>query len=262
MNSCLYRYGGNTTASQPHDFQFPRGFCISQNPKHWSNEQETLKLIDEVVNSYVVKKRTELNLAETQKALMVWDAFKGHKTEAVKQKLTSHDIELVTVPANMTHFFQPWDVTVNGAAKRYMKKEFAVYYSSSVKQQLDSGKKLEDIDVDFRLTALHAQWLVNLFNFFTSRKGAELIMKGWKKAGIVGVLDGSIVLPSEDPFSEFFWTLCHVSCYSRSCHSCEYYIMSVTHALVLFECCVSWIIVWGAKLLKLIPAKSTILKIC
>ena len=34
-------YGGKTTVSQPRGFQFPKGFCLSQNPKHWSNEQET-----------------------------------------------------------------------------------------------------------------------------------------------------------------------------------------------------------------------------
>ena len=49
-------YGGKTTASQPHGFQFPKGFCLSQNSKHWSNEQETLKLIDEVINLYLVRK--------------------------------------------------------------------------------------------------------------------------------------------------------------------------------------------------------------
>ena len=104
-----------------------------------------MKLIDEVVNLYVVKKRSELKLAETQKALMVRDAFKGQKTEAVEQKLISYNIELVTVPAtcNMTHFFQPLDLTVNGVAKEYMKKEFTVHYSSSVKQQLDNGKNFK-----------------------------------------------------------------------------------------------------------------------
>ena len=125
-------------------------------------------------------------------------------SEEVKQKLSSHNIELVAVPANMTHFFQPLDLTVNGSAKKYMRKQFIVYYSSAVKQQLDSGKPLEDIDIDFRLTVikpLHAQWLVDMFNFFTTQKGAEIITKGWKKAGIIGIL---IVLPSEDPFEQFF----------------------------------------------------------
>ena len=65
-------------------------------------------MIDEVVNPHVVKKSSDLKLAETQKALMVWDAFEGQKTEAVEQKLTSYNIELVTVPANMTHLSSPW----------------------------------------------------------------------------------------------------------------------------------------------------------
>ena len=134
-----------------------------------------MKLNDELINPYLRRKRAELKFAKTQKAVVVWDIFRGQTTEAVKHKLSSHNIELVAVPANMTHFFQQLDLTVNGSAKNYMKKQFIVYYSSSVKQQLDSGKQLEDIDVDFRLTMikpLHAQWLVNMLNFFISQKGA------------------------------------------------------------------------------------------
>ena len=60
------------------------------------------------------------------------------------------------VCANMTHFFQPLDLTVSGCAKQRMRKEF-VTYSNAVKQQLDSGKQLEDIEVDFRLSVLKPQ---------------------------------------------------------------------------------------------------------
>ena len=55
-----------------------------------------MKLIDEVINLYLVRKRVKLKLAETQKALIV---FKG---QAVKEKLLSYNIELVAVPANDT----------------------------------------------------------------------------------------------------------------------------------------------------------------
>ena len=85
-----------------------------------------------------------------------------------------------------------------------MRKQFIVYYISAVKQQLESGKPLEDVDVDFLLTVikpLQAQWLVDMFNFFTTQKGAD---KGWKIAGIVGILNGTIVLPSENPCEPFF----------------------------------------------------------
>ena len=200
-------YSGKTKQSQPRGFVFPKGFSVTQNPKHWSNEQETLKLIDEVIHPYVVNKRKELKLPPTQKALMIWDVFKGQMTDAVKSKLTSLSIELIAVPANMTHFFQPLDLTVNGAAKKLARKEFIQYYSTSV-QQLQSGKSADDIEVDLRLTVikpLHAQWLVSIYSYFTSSThGRDIILKGWKKAGICGVLDGTVTLPPEDPFDTIY----------------------------------------------------------
>ena len=82
---------------------------------------------------------------------MIWDVFKGQMTDVVKRKLTSLFIELIAVPANMTHFFQPLDLTVNGAAKKFTRKEFVTYYSTVVQQELISGKNIEDIDVDFEV---------------------------------------------------------------------------------------------------------------
>ena len=69
--------------------------------------------------------------------------------------------------------------------------------------QLQNGKQLEDIDVDFRLSVLkplHAKWLIALYNYLTTKKGMEIITKGWRKAGIGGLLDGTTILPLEDPF--------------------------------------------------------------
>ena len=45
-------YGGKTTASQPRGFKFLEGFCVLQNPKHYSNEEETKRLIDVVINPF------------------------------------------------------------------------------------------------------------------------------------------------------------------------------------------------------------------
>ena len=103
----------------------------------------------------------------------------------------------------MTHFFQPLDLTVNRCAKQRMENEFVTYYSEAVKRQLDSGVELEDVDVDFRLSVLkplHAQWLVNLYNFFTSPDGSKIVFQGWKKSEIAGLLDGTTILSPDDPF--------------------------------------------------------------
>lgn len=70
-----------------------------------------------------------------------------------------------------------------------------MFYSNAVKEQLHSGKQLEDIEVDFRLSVLkplHAQWLVELFNFFSSTRGKEVIARGWKKSEILGPTNCSL----------------------------------------------------------------------
>ena len=76
---------------------------MTQNKKHWSNENETLRLINEIINPYVVVTRKKLKLPDTHRALIIWNVFKGQMTDKVKNELARLSIELVPVPANMTH---------------------------------------------------------------------------------------------------------------------------------------------------------------
>ena len=69
-------YGGKTNQSIPR-YNFPENFCLSANPKHFSNTEESLKYLDEVIISYVVKERPESKLLNDQKALMLMDVFTG-----------------------------------------------------------------------------------------------------------------------------------------------------------------------------------------
>ena len=66
-------YGGKTEASQLRGVKFPNGFLVTQNPKHWSNESETLDLIEGIIKPFVMRKQAELHLPEKHKALVVWD---------------------------------------------------------------------------------------------------------------------------------------------------------------------------------------------
>ena len=65
---------------------------------------------------------------------------------------------------------------------------------------------MEDIDVQLRLSLLkplHASWLVDLYNEFTSSKGKDIIISGWRASGILDALKlGSVGLPSIDPFDD------------------------------------------------------------
>jgi hypothetical protein len=65
-----------------------------------------------------------------------------------------------------------------------------------VKQQLDSGIDIQDVNYLLNHDT-RSGWLIC---FFTTDKGKQVILKGWKKAGVTGVVDGTITIPSEDPF--------------------------------------------------------------
>ena len=98
-------------------------------------------MIDKVIVPYIERKGKELKLAPTQKALLICDVFRGQKAAKVSKKLASLNIAIVPVPANMIHFFQPLDLTINGEVKRYMKDKFSTWYSDKVKQQIQSGMR-------------------------------------------------------------------------------------------------------------------------
>ena len=73
-----------------------------------------------------------MRLEDSQKACIIWDAFKGQDTPEVKSKLQELDIKEVGVPKNMTHLLQPLDLTTNNAVKDIEKQEFTSYFTTSI----------------------------------------------------------------------------------------------------------------------------------
>ena len=108
-------YGGKTSQSVLR-YQFPQGFSLSVNEKHFSNTNEYIKLLNEIIVPYVKKERESKGLGEQQKALVIMDVFTWQMTSAIKEVLEENCIIVTNVPANMTCFYQPLDLTVNGSA--------------------------------------------------------------------------------------------------------------------------------------------------
>ena len=72
---------------------------------------------------------------------------RGQTTGHVAQILDSFNIKVVKVPANMTHFFQPLDLTVNWSPKNFMKK-FITWCAEESKRQMDAEVRAESIYVN------------------------------------------------------------------------------------------------------------------
>ena len=73
-------YGGKTTKSIPR-IDFPSSFCLSVNEKHYSNEAESIKLLEEVVIPYTIKERESLALSKSHPALLIMEVFRGQMTD-------------------------------------------------------------------------------------------------------------------------------------------------------------------------------------
>ena len=114
-------------------------------------------------------------------ALLILDVFSGQLTNEVVNEMKEHDIVIRQVPANMTHLFQPLDLTVNSSAKAFLKKKFTEWFSQKIEEGLSEGKDLEDIDIPLTLSVLkpsHASWVVDLYNYLTTTKGKVVIENG------------------------------------------------------------------------------------
>ena len=198
-------YGGKTKKSLP-PVEFPEGFSLSVNPTHYSNTEESIKIIKEIIVPYVKKERENRNVPLNFPAVLIMDVFRGQMTDSVLGLLESENILVVRVPNNMTHLFQPLDLTVNSWAKNYMRERFSEWYASKISENLDKGTELEDIDIKTPLSVMkpiHAKWLIDLYNELTSANGQDIIISGWKAAGIYDAVKiGSKELPQLDPFAE------------------------------------------------------------
>ena len=127
-------------------------------------------------------------------------------TTAALESYKENYILIVNIPANLPIYYHSLHLTFKSYAKRYMKNKFNSWYSGQVKQQLDSGVSLEDVNVKLQHTtikALHASWLIEFYNHMSTITGKK-IESDRRAAGIIDVLKlGTKQLQSIDPFDDF-----------------------------------------------------------
>ena len=121
-------YQGKTGLSLP-KMKFPDGFSLRVNESHCSNEHEALKFIEEIILPYIREEREKLG-CRNQKALLIFNVFPGRTTDKILKVLEDNNILAMKVPPNMTHLFQPLDLTVSKVARGFTKKKFSEWQIS------------------------------------------------------------------------------------------------------------------------------------
>ena len=80
-------------------------------------------MTEDIIVPYVTKEREKLS-SPNQPALLITDVFKGQMNTPILKKLEEHNSLITRVPGNMTHLFQPLDLTVNCYSKQFLKRKF------------------------------------------------------------------------------------------------------------------------------------------
>ena len=63
-------------------------------------------------------------------AMMVYDSFRGHLEESVKNKFSENNIDLAVIPGGLTSICQPLDVAINKPFKDNLRKEWHFWMSN------------------------------------------------------------------------------------------------------------------------------------
>ena len=179
-------YAGKTQRCLP-TVKFPSNWHITYTQNHWANEETTHDYIKNILIPYVQQRRCDLSLDPQQPALVIFDRFKGQCTPDVLALLDKNNVHFVIVPANCTDRLQPLDVSVNKAAKEFLRRKFQQWYSDQVYTQIKNGtSEKAAVNVDLKLSIikpLGAQWLIDLYDYFKSN--TDIIQNGFKGAGII-----------------------------------------------------------------------------
>ena len=165
-------YEGKTERCHRH-FTFPAEWDVWHTPNHWSNEETILRYLDKVFIPYTKRKRQEAGFPSTQKALLLFDVFRGHKEQSVFAKLDEANIDHIFIPPNCTDRLQPLDVAINKSIKSFMKEKFIVWYSEQLQQQLHSGKRIEEVTVK----NVTCGWIVGVIDYIKSKP--DMILNGF-----------------------------------------------------------------------------------
>ena len=70
-------YEGKTHRSLTKGITFPENFNLNFTANHLSNEDKVIEYLEMIVFLFISEKRNELSLPDNQKAVLIFDIFKG-----------------------------------------------------------------------------------------------------------------------------------------------------------------------------------------
>ena len=153
---------------------FPPGVVVKVHPKGWMDEALIKVWLDEVFM------RRPGGLLKPI-SLLVWDMFRAHCCDSVKEKLKEYRTRQAVIPGGCTSVLQPLDVSINKPFKTYLRKLWNTWMVSGEKEFTKSGAMKRPG------LSLAVQWVKEAWESISE----DIIIKSFKKCGISNALDGT-----------------------------------------------------------------------
>ena len=99
----------------------------------------------------------------------------------------------------MIDYFHVLDLTVSKWVKDFMKQKFNEWFTTQLRNELESGKELENITINFLLSTMKPLQCNQSVKFITRKK---TILAGWRASGISAAVANGLIGFFIDPFIE------------------------------------------------------------
>ena len=153
---------------------FPPGVVVKVHPKGWIDEALIKVWLDKVF-----MKRPGGLLKP--RSLLVWDMFRAHCCDSVKEKLKEYRTRQAVIPGGCTSVLQPLDISINKPFKTYLRKLWNTWMVSGEKEFTKSGA------IKRPGLSLVVQWVKEAWESISD----DIIIRSFKKCGISNAMDGT-----------------------------------------------------------------------
>uniref|UniRef100_A0A8C5MVE4 HTH CENPB-type domain-containing protein n=1 Tax=Leptobrachium leishanense TaxID=445787 RepID=A0A8C5MVE4_9ANUR len=159
----------------PKKVKFPPRITVRTHGKGWMDEDGTKKWIEEIWNGRpgaALKKKP---------SLLVWDMFRAHTSDDIKQLAKSSQVTLAVIPGGLTSVLQPLDVCLNKPFKDRVRKMWHEWMSSG-QAQLTKVGNLQKPEIEL---------IAKCVRDALEEIPEEMVQRAFKKCGISNAMDGS-----------------------------------------------------------------------
>ena len=155
----------------PRDLVVPESVRVSFHKKGWMDETG----VKEWIQTCLPRNPTD------ERSLLVWDSFRAHFTDAVKEALQRRKIDVAVIPGGLTPVLQPLDKCFNKPFEDHMKTKYLSWMVTGPFEFTPAGKKKGPS----RNQVL--RWINQSWNEIPE----EMVSRSFKTCGISNALDGT-----------------------------------------------------------------------